>query len=339
MFWKKTGKWDDFNPSSPSAVRFGLVATGNLKKLIVIPTEPASQDFSSKIDMISSEVSTHVDGQFDRLAELLDDTVTQFASAQQKSFDRSIKNIHEAIREVIVSLEGALTSSDSLEQSTESSQARLENLQEQKDFEAVIAGLQAEVKFLNQAVQKHRENSKLIRSVCAKQIDELRGQVRTAERAVRTDHLTKLQNKAAFDFFIGSILQKVKAGEPYCLAILDLNGFKEINDQNGHLCGDAALVEFAKRINETFGTTSATASRIGGDEFSIVFKGNPVQFAAKLERLNDTFEKRPFVYENKKLVMSASYGFVQLRSNHSAETAIREADLAMYNHKTSRKTA
>ncbi len=90
-----------------------------------------------------------------------------------------------------------------------------------------------------------------------------------AQRLARHDPLTGLPNRRYFNEKLDEALQCcVTAGSRVAVLMLDLDGFKAINDMRGHLVGDLALVEFAARIAKA--AKGALVARVGGDEFAVV---------------------------------------------------------------------
>jgi diguanylate cyclase (GGDEF)-like protein len=335
MLWRKRSQWNENAVNHPDAVKFGISAIKGYGKLVLLPNDPVSQEFQKKISGVAKEVEEYDSSNYDQLANYLDQSVTEFANKQSVAIERSLDTVYGSLQQILKSLEGAINSGDSLEFTTSSSSKRLLNLKSVKNYNEIIDGIQKEVEVLHHAVSRHKEETKLVQTICASQVESLRGKLKEAEKAVRTDHLTKLPNRAAFDFQLQAALTKVSSRENYALAIIDLNGFKQINDQYGHLAGDAALTEFALKLKETFSGIGTTIFRIAGDEFAVIYKGSEVQLEAKLERITSNFQKRPFVHEGKTIQISHASGVIVLKAHHTVETAFREADLAMYKLKQS----
>lgn len=156
------------------------------------------------------------------------------------------------------------------------------------------------------------------------------------ERAARTDPLTGLENRASF----------LKAGErevsisrrhhrPLALALCDLDHFKSFNDRFGHACGDAILVETARRILESVRATDVVC-RWGGEEFAILMPdADLANGRAVAERVRRSFEARPFDLDVGNTVVTISIGVAAL-DHGSAEwlAALTErADRALYGAK------
>lgn len=113
----------------------------------------------------------------------------------------------------------------------------------------------------------------------AKAVAELRtGEARLVKRATK-DQLTGLWNRASLELAINRV------GPADCLALVDLDHFKVVNDTRGHEAGDAVLAAFAAHLKQ--GTREGdVVGRLGGEEFVIVFPATPLpQAVSALERL------------------------------------------------------
>jgi diguanylate cyclase (GGDEF)-like protein len=117
------------------------------------------------------------------------------------------------------------------------------------------------------------------------------------------------------------------------LMILDLDGFKEINDTYGHQAGDTVLKQVAKRLRTKL-RDSDTIARLGGDEFAVVLGGDDQAGAAEAAaRLMKAFEQ-PFRVKGKKLQLGGSIGVAVFpQDGVYSDTLMRKADEAMYQAK------
>lgn len=332
MFWKKGSEWAKLAPSSPSAIRFGVAASKGFEKLVIVPNDPVSQQFIKDVDTLANEacVPEISQAQFGEIVDELESIITKFSRRQRSAIEDSISEVYDGLRDVLKSLEGAIATGHTLEDATQSASTRLLSLQSAKSYEEVIGGIKKEIATLNSAVEKHREDAKLVRKVASQHVEVLRTKLKHAEKAVRTDHLTKLGNRSAFDFLLTVGIAKIAHGERYCLAIMDVDKFKHINDSRGHLCGDAALVAIANRLTETFSLPGTSVVRYGGDEFAVLYRGSLVQLEAKLERVNTILAKNPLVYEGASIPLHISYGAIELTPEHTPDVAVAEADQVMY---------
>ncbi len=161
-----------------------------------------------------------------------------------------------------------------------------------------------------------------------------REQRKVAELAFR-DQLTGLPNRRAFLDRLGAVgasdERRVTA-----VAMLDLDGFKAINDTFGHLAGDGLLVAVARRLEALLAPDDLIV-RLGGDEFALLLRGVATLDAARdrLLPIAAAFE-RPFVVDGKDLMVSTSIGIAHGGfCDCSVVELIHRADLALYESKES----
>ena len=113
-------------------------------------------------------------------------------------------------------------------------------------------------------------------TLCALQARGHERHVAEVARLSRTDHLTGTLNRRGFEEELGERLARFRRyGTPVGLVLLDLDGFKAVNDLRGHAAGDALLRDVAAAIDQTVRATDAT-SRVGGDEFAVLLEQTDV---------------------------------------------------------------
>ena len=145
------------------------------------------------------------------------------------------------------------------------------------------------------------------------------------------DSLTQLANRSLFaDRIEHAIARQVRGEDSIAVVVLDLDGFKTINDSLGHTAGDQLLVAAAQRLQNQL-RPGDTAARLGGDEFAILLEDIAAldEVAALAERLLDVF-REPFAVAGKQLLVTASLGVTLNRPGEGAEELVRNADMAMY---------
>ena len=138
------------------------------------------------------------------------------------------------------------------------------------------------------------------------------------------DSLTQLPNRREFDRLLARELERsARYGEIFSLAILDVDGFKQLNDRFGHAAGDVLLRQAADTL-QAAGRASDVAARIGGDEFALILpETNQFAAAALCERLRAGIERIGEV--------SLSWGVAEYPTHGvNASTLTRAADAAMY---------
>lgn len=155
---------------------------------------------------------------------------------------------------------------------------------------------------------------------------------KSAELTV-TDDLTKLFNSRYLNVHLSrEIKRSHRYGTSVSLIFLDLDGFKHINDNHGHLAGSRALFEVGQVIQETVREIDVVA-RYGGDEFTIILPQTSAEGAMTIaERIRVAIEERPFLADRGiEVRLTASFG-VSTYPDHgqNKEELLQRADQAMY---------
>ncbi|MDP3668542.1 MAG: GGDEF domain-containing protein [Telluria sp.] len=155
---------------------------------------------------------------------------------------------------------------------------------------------------------------------------------------VREDQLTgSLNRRGLDDVFERETARSDRRGTPLCVAMLDLDDFKRLNDTYGHVAGDAALRHLVKVVKETLRTMDVIA-RFGGEEFLILLPETTVEAASQtMVRLQRELTKHFFLHDNEKLLITFSAGVALRQQNEDQAALIARADQAMYQAKRSGK--
>lgn len=151
-----------------------------------------------------------------------------------------------------------------------------------------------------------------------------------------TDGLTKCFNKMYFNNQLELEVKKSKVtGKPLSLIIFDLDHFKKLNDNFGHDAGDYVLKEKSRIIRENGIRQGDVFARYGGEEFCILLPNTNLKQAFEIaERLRKLVEKHEFMYDGKRLPVTASIGVADYRMGVVTGTDLfKRADSAVYKSK------
>jgi len=147
--------------------------------------------------------------------------------------------------------------------------------------------------------------------------------------AALTDPLTGLANRRAFT---DALDRHLTAGSAGCVALFDLDHFKQVNDRYGHAAGDAVLRCFG-RLAERAVRDGDLVARIGGEEFAVLLAGaSPGQAAQVCERLRRSLGDEAFAFEGRRLRVTASGGVAAIDGGAAADI-LAAADAALYDAK------
>ncbi|AFV96761.1 MULTISPECIES: sensor domain-containing diguanylate cyclase [unclassified Sulfuricurvum] len=166
-------------------------------------------------------------------------------------------------------------------------------------------------------------------------ITENKKEIEDLEHQANYDALTNLPNRSLFQNVAGQILaQSKRRNTKAIVAFLDLDGFKQINDQYGHTIGDSILKHVSRRLEKQMRQGDIIA-RLGGDEFVLLLSDiNAIsESRALLERILFAI-KEPYVVNGFSLSIGASIGVAIFPDDkEDIELLIRDADIAMYHSK------
>ncbi|MDR3425429.1 MAG: GGDEF domain-containing protein [Alphaproteobacteria bacterium] len=162
--------------------------------------------------------------------------------------------------------------------------------------------------------------------------------IRILEERTQTDELTGLANRRGFRLAFERELHLARRNADCngILMMLDLDGFKAINDKWGHQAGDVYLRAVAQALRAGVRATD-TVARLGGDEFALLFPSMDEKTGLKrLAKLELIFRKRAAALPET-VPLRASFGLAPYTGSDRPEVVIRTADLRMYAHKARNK--
>ena len=150
----------------------------------------------------------------------------------------------------------------------------------------------------------------------------------------RTDPLTGLLNRRAFvDLLKGRADDQSDDRQQNALLILDLDHFKQVNDDHGHDAGDSALIQLAELFQANLRADDIVA-RLGGEEFAVALSRSSLRETRRVaQRLRHAVENHTFRFDRRVISLTVSIGLVRCDQGDDLEAAMRKADLLTYQSK------
>jgi len=154
------------------------------------------------------------------------------------------------------------------------------------------------------------------------------------KRRASIDGLTRLWNRAAIMELLGAEFARATRGVPTCVAMIDADHFKNVNDTHGHQVGDAVLIEIAARLRRAVREFDAVG-RYGGEEFIAVLSNCSLDVAKGVcERIRGFVENEPIATPMGPLMVTVSIGLAAFDAEHGdLARFIGAADAALYRAK------
>ena len=158
------------------------------------------------------------------------------------------------------------------------------------------------------------------------------------ERIAFRDGLTGLASRRKVE---RQLELRAAQGLPFCLIYIDLNGFKQVNDELGHLAGDDLLKQFAEELRVAFRITDVVG-RWGGDEFIVLVDGEFREAKSRVEHIEKWVcgeYSLPTETGPRKIPVTAATGFAAWETGDTPTKLLQRADAAMYEHKARMKSS
>jgi diguanylate cyclase (GGDEF)-like protein len=155
------------------------------------------------------------------------------------------------------------------------------------------------------------------------------------ERLLERDPLTDMLNRRAFDQALDQAHAWLQRGRGYALVMIDMDRFKQLNDNLGHAAGDAALRQMVRELQPCVREVDRFG-RLGGEEFCVLLPDTDIAGAALVaERMRALVHQAPLRWLEQDWPLSASFGIAEAeRGDASGDAVLARADAAMYRAKS-----
>jgi diguanylate cyclase (GGDEF)-like protein len=210
--------------------------------------------------------------------------------------------------------------------------ARLTAIASLDDLTQIRASIEKSAAELKTSIDRMTEEGKAAIDQLQAQVSTYRRKLEDAEEIASRDALTGLRNRM---FAEKLIERRLAAAATLCVAIVDIDEFKKVNDEHGHLIGDELLKQFATELVSACRSTDAIG-RWGGDEFIIILECGLTDATAQIDRLSKWVCGSYTIAQKSrtlKLQLHASIGLAEHLPGEPINDLLARADSAMYKNK------
>lgn len=253
------------------------------------------------------------------------------SSAAAESTERSWMTIHGLILGLTENVERLLEEVSQYDNTLAAHEASLRKAKTLETLHAVERLMQEEVERMRNATSDYQQRLDQANAV----IETQQAELEKLSTDALIDSLTRIPNRRCFDKRIAEELARFRRhGQTFSLALLDIDHFKQVNDQHGHIVGDRVLRAIAGVLSSDL-RQSDFAGRYGGEEFVMILPETDWQEAVfVVNKIRRKIDQARFRYEDLNIAVTLSAGVTQVGpEDKEALVIIERADSAMYRAK------
>ena len=292
-------------------------------------------DFENNLQSLERRVSTNIAPESIRQVE------SQVEVHVQEWGSRILDHLKakaNEVREVLVALAKTAESVGNRDQSYSSQfkevTGRIAQIANLDDLTEIRSSLVQRVSELKNSVDQMNRDSRELLAQLRAEVSIYETKLKSAEQLSLRDQLTHVANRRSIE---ERIRWSIESRQKFCVVMLDLNGFKQVNDTHGHLAGDDLLKQFAIELQSNT-RSGDLVGRWGGDEFIIVLACDAAGAKSHIDRIREwvfgkyTLIERPGC-EGLVVHVDASIGLTEWSPGKTLDDLIAAADAAMYQEK------
>lgn len=218
-------------------------------------------------------------------------------------------------------------------------QQKIASTEDMGELNVLLNSILEDTRAIGLSVQRTRDEFTLSQKHAMdaeKRIQELTAELDYIGEVAHQDYLTGALNRRGMDEAIEREFNRAdRHNTALCVAMLDIDHFKKLNDSLGHATGDQALTHLVRVLKDVLRPTDVLA-RYGGEEFIIILPATPQDEAIKaVTRVQRELTKNFFMHKNERVLITFSAGVAERATGESAEHLIPRADAALYLAKNS----
>lgn len=257
------------------------------------------------------------------------------------SIDESRNSVKHMMAAFLERLDAMASSTSKYQNSMDQYASQIGQAQDIRELSTVIGGIISETRVVQTETLRSRDIIVAAQkevAVAEAKIKDLEHKLAQMSELVREDQLTgSLNRRGMEDIFERETGRADRRNTPLCVAMLDLDNFKKLNDQYGHAAGDEALVHLVRVVKQTLRSIDVIA-RYGGEEFVIIMPETEINEAAQaMTRVQRELTKHFFTSNDQRLFITFSAGVALREFRESQDSVLKRADKAMYEAKKTGK--
>jgi diguanylate cyclase (GGDEF)-like protein len=296
---------------------------------------PLGEELNRRLIEIEGGLAKPGPDYLDTAAREVESELSAWASRALRHHSENERDTREIIAALARAAESVVARDEKYAQQIGGLSARLRNIASLNDLSAIRRSIVESAAALQTCVEKMAEESRQSVVELSAQVAQYKEKLAISEKLSTLDTLTELANRRAFD---GQLQARIRLGRPFGLVVIDLNGFKAVNDTHGHLAGDDLLRQFSQELRAHLAATDF-AARWGGDEFAVLVAGNLEQTLERVERIRRWAFGEYKVRSGETTVrisLNGSVGAAEWNGVESASDLIARADALVYSTKQTR---
>lgn len=278
--------------------------------------------------------------QLDRVGGLLKDVIAKQGAAKSRA-DQAQAELHTMLAVFLERLTSMTETSGIFQGKLENSVKRIEEAKSIEEIAPVLREVISATRAMSEESLQVRDELRSIKArteATEAELNKLYTELNRLSNQARHDALTGVLNRQGMEEALEIEIARVRRKDSsLCLAMLDIDNFKKINDSRGHAAGDEALAHLANVVREAL-RPQDTLARYGGEEFVVILPETVLADGVQaLQRLQRELTARLFLSGQDKILITFSAGVAQLGADETGLEALKRADLAMYQAKRAGK--
>jgi diguanylate cyclase len=224
-------------------------------------------------------------------------------------------------------------------QKIEGYQQQLSSIEDITELNVVLDRLMEDTRAMQLDVLRSHEDMKETQQKvedAEQRIRKLTAELDQASTMAHNDYLTGALNRRGMEEALAREFSRSdRSGSKVCLALMDVDHFKRLNDSLGHEAGDTALAHLAKVTRDALRPTDVLA-RYGGEEFVIILPETDLDEGKQvMARVQRDLTRNFFLHKNERVLITFSAGVAERRAEEAADLTLKRADMALYEAKHS----